>query len=112
MLDFHFFINGNSFGHKFEVILEKFSFEHSVYIVGQFFSFLDYQTSYVEAAFEVICDLCDIRNVIILYGLGILFGKLELNLISEEKLQVKLHYFLVLLQLKVVVQEHFHATAD
>ena len=66
----------------------------------------------MEATFQVVRNFSNIRNVVIFDGFSIFLCELEFHLISEEKLQVELHYFLILFKLEVVVQKHFNAATD
>ena len=90
MLDLHLPEKGRSFRHQVKVVLEKTRLKHSRKIFGNLITF-------VEAGFQVISDFGDIWNIVILLVLIFLLGKLELDFITQQKLQEKVHDLGILL---------------
>lgn len=60
----------------------------------------------MEAAFQTVCNLSNVWDVVIFDWLSIFFGELKLDFIGEEKFDEKLHYLAIFFQLEIVVQEH------
>lgn len=65
----------------------------------------------MEATLKVISDLRNIRNMHILVRL-IILHELEVHLLREEELQEEIHQLSVFLELKEVIREHGHTSAD
>lgn len=57
----------------------------------------------MEAAFQIISDLCDIWDFVVLNRLSIFFGEFKLDFVGEEKFNKEVHYFTILFILKVLV---------
>lgn len=60
----------------------------------------------MEAAFKVVCDLCDIRHIGVFFFLVVLFSELELYLVTEEVFEDEVHEFGVGFLFEVLVGEH------
>lgn len=65
---------------------------------------------YVETTFQVVCDFSNIRHMIVLDGLCVLFGELELDLVGETELDKEVHNLAILLILEEVIRKHLHTT--
>jgi hypothetical protein len=66
----------------------------------------------METAFKVISDLSNVWNIDILIVLVIIFGKLEVDFLSEKELKEEIHQLAVLLLLEVVIGEHHNTSAN
>lgn len=64
----------------------------------------------MEATFQVISNLCDIRDMVVFDSLSIFFSELKLNFIGEEKFEEEVHDLLILLELIIVIQEHLNTS--
>lgn len=99
MLDFHAFKQADCFRNHIEIISEKRCLEVVSEVSWQLISFM-------ETAFQTVCNLSNVWDVVIFDWLSIFFGELKLDFIGEEKFDEKLHYLAIFFQLEVVVQEH------
>lgn len=66
----------------------------------------------MEAAFEAVCDLCDIGHVEILSVFVVVFGEFEVDFLGEEEFEEEIHEFSVFFLFEVIVSEHHDAAAD
>ena len=105
MLHFHFLKQSYNFRHKLEIIFKQLAFEHSREILRNLLAFL-------ETTLQIVCNLSNVRHVVVLRVLVVLFCELELHFISQEELYCEVHDFLIFLRLKVVVIEHVHTATN
>ena len=66
----------------------------------------------MEATFQAIGDLCNIRHMSILWHFIVVLRKLKVHLLGEEKLQKEVHDLRVFLLLEVVICEHHDAATN
>lgn len=62
----------------------------------------------MEATLQIISNFGNIRDMIVLNRLSILFGELKLDLVSEKELDEKVHNFTIFFIFKEVICKHFH----
>ena len=62
----------------------------------------------MEAAFEVVSHLSDIRHETIVISFIFFSSKIEVDLISKEIFHEKVHYLGIFFKLEVIVIEHAH----
>lgn len=104
MLYLHSFKQRNNFRNEFKVVLKQLTFEHCCKVFRNLLSFL-------ETALQVISDFSNIGNVIVFWVLIVVLCELKLDLLRQEKLNGKIHDFLVLFRFKVIVIVHADTAA-